>query len=381
MTTSSTRKKPLPVAPRPTLRGKRLYAFTRHPSALRRVQDLVTRASDRALVAVGLRFAESGEHEGRVVMQMDELAHQAIRAPLREGGSRGDVCYSVHTFNVSARNLRAMGLMWWDHLQPGDRYPSGIETSCGGRVFWFNIPALRGDGPPWVPGTRTPATLSAVVEHAAQAARQRASSSPACTASQPAHEPSEGCAEPPAAELGQSVEASAAAPAIVAPPPIVHDPGGVIVHDRPSDPLVRSFGTNFSDRATRGAAGASAPPTHDDAAASRPPDTPAEYSSAPPLRPSSAPPSPPCAGDAARAIAPTSSSALPRQEHTRGKEHDARHGADARPRRPAVRVSAPATPVDHVQQCLAKLERTLAEPIVVSDAIARRPKPPPGGAP
>jgi len=46
-----------------------------------------------------------------------------------------------------------------------------------------------------------------------------------------------------------------------------------------------------------------------------------------------------------------------------------------------VRVSAPATPVDHVQQCLAKLERTLAEPIVVSDAIARRPKPPPGGAP
>lgn len=184
----------LPV--RRTRKGNVIPAFTRHPKALARVIDLESRPGARFTLEMLLRCADA---DGRAIISPAEIAHLTPRS--------GKVkSYSVPTIKRSLRELRDMGLVEWDRVSPLSYYPEvagrpGRFTTSGGRVFYVNVLALRGQGPLWSRGHPRPP----LARHAGTTVR-------------PENDRSGGITSDP-------------------PGTITGDPGGAIIGDRPSDPL------------------------------------------------------------------------------------------------------------------------------------------------
>ena len=112
--------------------------FTRHPRALARVVFLPLRPAARFTLEALLTYAEK---DGRVLVSARTLAAAMPR-------SASGQPYAIVSVDRSMKELRAAGWVRWQVIKPGGRFPSGRRTWRGGRIWWVNVEALRGDRPP-----------------------------------------------------------------------------------------------------------------------------------------------------------------------------------------------------------------------------------------
>jgi hypothetical protein len=109
--------------------------FSRHKKALAQVASLRLTAGARFLLSTLLSFADA---DGVCWPQIRELARIIPRSGRREA-------YSEDHVMTAARQLRTAGLVTWERILPGGRYPSGIRTQSGGRQWQIDLAKLCGD--------------------------------------------------------------------------------------------------------------------------------------------------------------------------------------------------------------------------------------------
>jgi hypothetical protein len=208
------------------LYGKHRKAKSFFRSALLEMQACAVRVLE---LLVGLI-----DSDNKCWLQDDEIATALPRSAKRTTYSR------AHVRRV-LRDLHAVGIVRWKTLKPGDKWPNGKRVEDGGRIFEVNMDALCGTGPLWTPTPLTSPELAALARTAwaRGEARRGARLSPRpVAASAPAVDVA--TVEEPSPEDPPDVEAATALPPEPPPPAppepeIIHDRGGTILHDPPSD--------------------------------------------------------------------------------------------------------------------------------------------------